>query len=71
LSSRRHRLGSNLIVYRGSAEEVIVQLGQDVEFLSKVVKLTLGIGLLIAGFAALPTEWSSKIPIIGLLIIHP
>jgi hypothetical protein len=71
LSSRRHRLGSNLIVYSGSAKEVINQLSQDVKFLSKVVKLTLGIGLLIAVFAALPTEWSSKIPVIGSLIIHP
>jgi hypothetical protein len=71
LTAERPRLGSNLMVYRGSAEEALRQLSHDVFFLSKAAIFSLGVSGLIVGFAMLPTELSSKIPLLGSLVIQP
>lgn len=60
LTSHRSRLGHNLMIYPGSAKEVLARLGEDVTFLAKAAVICLGISGLIIGAASLSTESSSK-----------
>jgi len=65
LTARRSRFGPNLMVYRGSAEEVIARVGKDSRFFAKAIVVLLGTGVLLVGLAFLPASWTSKLPVIG------
>lgn len=65
LSARRSRFGPNLMVYRGSAEEVVERIGNESKFFAKAIVVLLGTGLLILGLTLLPASWTSKLPLIG------
>jgi hypothetical protein len=53
LTARRPRLGPNLMVYRGSREEVVTRLGSEVAWFARAAAVLLGVGLLVLGFAYL------------------
>ncbi len=50
LTARRARLGPNLMVYQGSAEEVIARVGKDLIWFARITVVLIAIGL--AGLAA-------------------
>ena len=68
LTPRRSRLGPNLIVYRGSAQQVCERVGKDVGVFAKVTAVLLGSAALWFGFALAPVAWSASIPLVGGLI---
>ncbi len=71
LTARRSRLGPNLIVYRGSAEEVLSRVGKDTAGFAKTAVFLVGITMLVFGLAFSPAAWTSRLPIIGGLVVPP
>ncbi len=71
LTARRSRLGPNLLVYRGSAEEVLSRVGKETAGFAKTAAFLVGIAVLVFGLAFSPAAWTSRLPIIGYLIVAP
>ncbi len=71
LTARRSRLGPNLLVYRGSAEEVLLRVGKETAGFAKTAVFLVGIAVLVFGLAFSPAAWTSRLPIIGSLFVAP
>lgn len=71
LTARRSRLGANLIVYRGNAEEVLSRVGKETAGFAKTATFLVGAGVLLLGTSFLPPAWTSHLPILGLFIVNP
>ncbi len=71
LTARRSRLGPNLLVYRGSAEEVLLRVGKETARFAKTIAVLVGIAVLVFGLAFSPGAWTSRLPIIGSLFVAP
>jgi hypothetical protein len=69
LTARRSRLGPNLFVYRGRAEEVLSRVGKESAGLAKATAVFLGLGGLLLGLALLPAAITSRLPLIGSRVI--
>jgi hypothetical protein len=54
LTARRSRIGPNLMVYLGSAEDVLARVGKDVATYARVAIVLAGIGLAAVAYAWLP-----------------
>ncbi len=70
LTAKNPRLGPNLIVYKGSAEEVILRVGSEIAGFTKMAIILIAIGIVPLSFAFLPTAWTSSLPVIGELIVR-
>ena len=71
LTARRSRLGPNLLVYRGSAEEVLSRVGKETASFAKSAVVLVGTAVLVFGLAFSPAAWTSRLPIIGSLFVAP
>jgi hypothetical protein len=65
LSARKPRLGPNLIIYKGNAEDVISRVGGELASIARTAMILIGIGILPLGLALLPVELTSTLPFIG------
>jgi hypothetical protein len=65
LTARRSRLGPNLMVYQGSAEEVLSRVGKEVRGFARAVAVLLVIGFVLLAIAATPASVRSKLPLLG------
>ncbi len=69
LTARRSRLGPNLFVYRGRAEEVLSRVGKESAGFAKATAVFLGLGGLLLGLALLPAAIISRLPLIGSKVV--
>jgi hypothetical protein len=69
LTARRSRLGPNLFVYRGRAEEVLSRVGKESAGFAKAAAVLLGLGVVPLGLALLPSAITSRLPLIGSRVI--
>jgi hypothetical protein len=69
LTARRSRLGPNLFVYRGRAEEVLSRVGQESAGFATATAVLLGLGVVLLGLALLPSAITSRLPLIGSRVI--
>lgn len=65
IAPRKPRLGPNLMVYRGTRDEVIERVGKDVAWFRKAAAILLAIGLLTLAAPRLPAEWRQTLPFLG------
>ncbi len=65
LTARRPRLGENVMVYRGGANEVVERVGGDLRWFAKAIGILLLAGAVLFSIAFLPKPWISKLPILG------
>ena len=68
LSARNPRLGPNLIVYSGTAEDVISRVGNELASINRTATILIGIGIIPLSLALLPESLTSTLPLIGELI---
>ena len=71
LTARRSRLGPNLLVYWGSAEEVRSRVAKETGGFAKTAAYLVGIAVLVFGLAFSPVSWTSRLPLIGSLFVAP
>jgi len=71
LIARRSRLGPNLYVYPGRAQEVLSRIGKENAGFAKATATFLGFGGLLLGLALAPASLTSKFPLIGRAVIAP
>jgi hypothetical protein len=69
LTARRSRLGPNLFVYRGRAEDVLSRVGKESAGFARATAVLLGLGGLLLGLALLPAAIASRLPFIGSSVI--
>ncbi|MCB1864389.1 MAG: hypothetical protein KDG50_03100 [Chromatiales bacterium] len=65
LTGTKPRVGPNLMIYRGTAHEVLERLRAETAKYSKIAMWMVGVGVLITMLAALPASVTSRIPVIG------
>jgi hypothetical protein len=71
LTGRRSRIGPNLIVYRGTAPEVLSRVGGDIPGYTKAVAVLTGIGVTIVGTSLLPASLTARLPVVGSSVAAP
>ena len=65
----RPRFGPNLIVYRGSVDEVLIRVGGDVVRYTRWAAIMIAAGAAALVFALLPAEVSTRVPLIDRLVV--
>jgi hypothetical protein len=71
LAARRSRLGADMIVYRGRAEEVLSRVGSDVTGFARMSGVLAAAGAFLLALPFLPAAWTSGIPLVGAAIVRP
>ncbi len=55
LTVQKSRLGPNLMIYRGTVEDVLSRIGKDLSWFAKAAAILISIGLVALGIALLPS----------------
>jgi hypothetical protein len=71
ITARRSRLGPNLMVYRGSADEVLARVGKDVGVFTKAAVVLIGVGVSIVALVHAPAGIAARLPILGAYFTPP
>jgi hypothetical protein len=65
LSARKPRLGPNLFIYKGNAEDVISRVGGELASMTRIALILIGVGYAPLVLALLPVKLTSTLPFIG------
>ncbi len=69
LIARNSRLGPNLIVYKGSKNEVLARISSEILWYAKFTKAMLGFAMFVVTIALMPDSWLSHAPLLRVMIV--